>query len=120
MLPDMKVGWNLKTGLQRNLTSWRSTDDPSFGDFSFGIDINVVPCVILGKGSSKKIRSGPSKGHEINGVHLLDNSVYKSVFVANKDEVYLLYKYNSNDVITRQTLNNAGSLQRLVLKKREF
>ena len=43
MLPDMKVGWNLKTGLQRNLTSWRSTDDPSFGDFSFGIDINVLP-----------------------------------------------------------------------------
>ncbi|KAK3021405.1 hypothetical protein RJ639_046813 [Escallonia herrerae] len=28
LLPGMKQGWNLKTGLNRNLTSWKSSDDP--------------------------------------------------------------------------------------------
>ncbi|KAK1391764.1 Bulb-type lectin domain-containing protein [Heracleum sosnowskyi] len=28
-LPGAKLGWNLKTGLERYLTSWKSDDDPS-------------------------------------------------------------------------------------------
>ena len=117
MLPGMKLGWNLKTGLQRNLTSWRSADDPSFGDFSFGIDINVLPYVILGEGSNKKYRSRPWTELEFGGTLVLDNSVYKAVFVNKKDEVYSLYESKSDDAITRLTLNNTGFLQRLVLKK---
>ena len=117
MLPGMKVGWDLKTGLQRNLTSWRSADDPSPGDFSYRIDINVLPYMVVGEGSRKKIRSGPWNGHEFNGLHVLDNSVYEAVFVNNKDEVYALYESNSKEVITRLTMNHSGFLQRLVLKK---
>ena len=117
MLPGMKVGWNLKTGLQRNLTSWRSDDDPSPGDFSDRIDISILPYIVLGTGSSIKIRSGPWNGHEFNGAHLLNNSVYNSFFVANKDEVYVLYEITSNEVISRVTFNHLGSVQRLVLNQ---
>ena len=90
MLPGMKVGWNLKTGLQQKLTSGRSADDPSLGDFSYRIDINVLPYMVLGVGSSKKVRFGPWNGLEFNGVLVLDYLVYKEVFVNNDDEVYTL------------------------------
>ncbi|KAJ9671815.1 hypothetical protein PVL29_025496 [Vitis rotundifolia] len=117
MLPGMKVGWNLKTGLQRNLTSWKSADDPSLGDFSYRIDINVLPYLVLRVGSSKKVRTGPWNGLEFNGVHLIDNLVYKAVYVYNNDEAYALYESNSNEMISRLTLKHSGSLQLLVLKK---
>ncbi|WKA12868.1 hypothetical protein VitviT2T_030216 [Vitis vinifera] len=117
MLPGMKVGWNLKTGLQRKLTSWKSADDPSPGGFSYRIDINVLPYMVLGVGVGKKVRSGPWNGLEFNGLNALDNSVYKAVFVANNDEVYALYESNNNKIISRLTLNHSGFLQRLVLKK---
>ena len=117
MLPGMKVGWNLKTGLQQKLTSWRSADDPSLGDFSYRIDINVLPYMVLGVGSSKKVRSGPWNGLEFNGVLVLDYLVYKEVFVNNDDEVYTLCESYNNKIISRLTLNHSGFLQRLVSKK---
>ena len=117
MLPGMKVGWNLKTGLQQKLTSWRSADDPSLGDFSYRIDINVLPYMVLGVGSSKKVRFGPWNGLEFNGVLVLDYLVYKAVFVNNDDEVYTLCESNNNKIISRLTLNHSGFLQSLVSKK---
>ncbi|XP_062161864.1 S-locus-specific glycoprotein S13-like [Alnus glutinosa] len=38
LLPDMKLGWELDTGFDRHLTSWRSSADPSTGDYSFKLD----------------------------------------------------------------------------------
>ena len=32
LLPEMKLGWNLVTGLERFLSSWKSTDDPAQGE----------------------------------------------------------------------------------------
>lgn len=31
LLPGMKLGWDLKSGQERYLTSWRTTKDPSLG-----------------------------------------------------------------------------------------
>ncbi|KAH0695926.1 hypothetical protein KY289_013408 [Solanum tuberosum] len=37
-LPGMKVGINLKTGFHRSLSSWKSTNDPSRGQFTWTFD----------------------------------------------------------------------------------
>nr|POE76832.1 s-locus-specific glycoprotein s13 [Quercus suber] len=39
-LPGMKVGWDLRTGLERRLTAWKSPDDPSPGKLSWGIELH--------------------------------------------------------------------------------
>nr|POE84809.1 g-type lectin s-receptor-like serine/threonine-protein kinase rks1 [Quercus suber] len=37
MLPFMKLGLDLRTGLNRYLTSWKSKDDPGTGNYSYRI-----------------------------------------------------------------------------------
>ena len=36
-LPGMKLRWDLRIGLNRHLSSWKSLDDPSPGELSWGI-----------------------------------------------------------------------------------
>lgn len=43
LLPDMKLGWNTSSGFDRYITSWKSKDDPSTGDYSFKLDYRGVP-----------------------------------------------------------------------------
>ncbi|XP_021831789.1 G-type lectin S-receptor-like serine/threonine-protein kinase At4g27290 [Prunus avium] len=43
-LPEMKLGWDLVTGLERYVSSWRSKDDPAArGEFSLRIDHRGFP-----------------------------------------------------------------------------
>ncbi|KAJ0044443.1 hypothetical protein Pint_04380 [Pistacia integerrima] len=57
LLSGMKLGWNLRTGFERYLTSWRSADDPSPGDSTYRLDITELPQLILRTGS-KKVDNG--------------------------------------------------------------
>ncbi|RWR94795.1 G-type lectin S-receptor-like serine/threonine-protein kinase RKS1 isoform X1 [Cinnamomum micranthum f. kanehirae] len=49
-LPRMKMGLDRRISLNRVLTSWKSTDDPANGEFSFGLDPRGVPKYLLKKG----------------------------------------------------------------------
>ncbi|KAH7546534.1 hypothetical protein FEM48_Zijuj01G0211100 [Ziziphus jujuba var. spinosa] len=73
-----KIGWNLKTYVEHYLTSWKSSDDPSIGDFSFHIDIKGMPQVIVSKGTTRTLRLGPWNGVRLNGVYVRGNTVYGS------------------------------------------
>jgi len=52
LLPEMKLGWNLVTGLERFLSSWKSTEDPAQGAFSIRLDPRGLPQMVLMKGVS--------------------------------------------------------------------
>ncbi|KAK9092222.1 hypothetical protein Syun_027133 [Stephania yunnanensis] len=67
-LPGMKVGFSLKSGLIWTLTSWKSPDDPSTGDFTFSMSRAGMPEVVIKNGSQKIWRSGPWTGDGWNGV----------------------------------------------------
>ncbi|KAL6311002.1 hypothetical protein AAG906_022522 [Vitis piasezkii] len=71
-LPGMKFGWNLETGQDWHLTSWRNASDPSPGDFTYRIDIIGLPQVVLRSGSEKKFRSGPWNGLYFNSSNKWD------------------------------------------------
>ncbi|GAY53027.1 hypothetical protein CUMW_146300 [Citrus unshiu] len=66
LLPGMKLGWDLKTGLERRITSWKSSDDPSPGDFTWALERQDNPESIFWKGSRKLTRSGPWNGLRFN------------------------------------------------------
>ncbi|GKD34401.1 G-type lectin S-receptor-like serine/threonine-protein kinase [Tanacetum coccineum] len=43
ILPGMKVGKDLVTGIERFITSWKSLDDPSIGVYTTKVDTNGYP-----------------------------------------------------------------------------
>ncbi|XP_077254011.1 receptor-like serine/threonine-protein kinase SD1-8 isoform X1 [Tasmannia lanceolata] len=113
MLPGMKVGWNLKTGLDKFLTSWKSADDPSPGDYSFRIDPNGLPEPFLWHQSTRIYRSGPWNGNQFSGVpEMRPNYFFKFEFSYNQDEIYYRFEPIDSSVVGRLMVNHSGQLQR--------
>nr|XP_023903220.1 S-locus-specific glycoprotein S13-like [Quercus suber] len=105
-LAGMKLGWDLRIGLDRRLTAWKSPDDPSPGELSWGIELHNYPELVMMKGSQKYFRSGPWNGNFFSGMPELQAiSLYNFSFVSNKDEVYFMFDMIQNSVITRAVLN---------------
>lgn len=112
-LPEMKYGIDFVTGLNRFLTSWRSPDDPSTGNYTNKMDPNGVPQFFLKRNSVDVFRAGPWNGLRFTGMpQLKPNPIYRYEFVFTEEEVYYTYKLANPSVITRMQLNPNGALQR--------
>ncbi|XP_075657085.1 G-type lectin S-receptor-like serine/threonine-protein kinase At4g27290 isoform X1 [Castanea sativa] len=107
-LPGMKLGWDLRTGLERRLTGWKTLDDPSPGEMSWGIELHNYPELVMMKGSQKYFRSGPWKGDSFGGIYESQGTpLYNFSFVSNKYEVHFTYELINNSVIIRAVLNQS-------------
>ena len=105
-LPGMKVGWDLRTGLKRRLTAWKSPDDPSPGKLGWGIELHEYPEIVMKKGSNKFFRTGLWNGRVFSGVpELRATPVYDFSFVSNKDEVYFMFHMIKTSLIPRAVMN---------------
>jgi hypothetical protein len=111
-LPEMKLGWDLVTGLDRFLSSWKSTEDPAQGEYSIRIDPRGLPQRVFMKGDSIKTRAGSWNGLGFTGRGLRPNPVYEYGFVLNEKEVYYEYKLLNKSVFSRYVLNPSGVAQR--------
>ncbi|CAL5393097.1 unnamed protein product [Camellia sinensis] len=112
LLPGMKLGKNFVTGLEHHLSSWKSSDDPAQGEFTYRCDPQGYPQQILNSGSAELFRAGPWNGIGFSGrPSLKSNSIYTFELVYTKEEVYYDYKLLSSDV-SRLTVNHTGIAQR--------
>ncbi|KAL3727581.1 hypothetical protein ACJRO7_032334 [Eucalyptus globulus] len=108
-LAGMKIGWNRTSGFNRYVTSWKSIDDPSPGDFTFQLDPNGYPQFLLKQGSDIKFRTGPWNGLRWSGTpNLNPNPYYRYEFVLNEEEMYYRYELLSSSVIPRMMLTTNG------------
>ncbi|KAI7737799.1 hypothetical protein M8C21_011974, partial [Ambrosia artemisiifolia] len=115
LLPGMKMGWNLGTRTERHYTSWKSADDPASGEFSYSIDINGYPQLILRHGEKIRFRAGPWNGLRFSGAfNLKPNIIYNFTFVLNDKEIYYQYNLINTSVYTRLVLKPNGRLERLL------
>jgi len=112
-LPEMKLGWNLVTGLERFLSSWNSSDDPAQGPFSFRMDLLGYPQLVAMEGSKIKARVGSWNGIHLTG-HALKpvDPLLEYEFVLNEKEVYYGYKILKSSIFYRYVLNPLGIAQR--------
>ncbi|KAL6283761.1 hypothetical protein ACE6H2_014690 [Prunus campanulata] len=118
LLPDMKVGWDFRTGLNRFLTSWKNASDPSLGEYTYGIDNLMLPQLVVAKGSKKLFRTGPWNGIRFTGTPDAGNKrVVKPIYVYDTNELYYMYEATDSSILTRVKLSETGLAQRLVLKK---
>ena len=108
LLPGMKLGWNLETGLDRFLSSWKSTDDPDYGDYSLKIDLRGYPQAIQMKGTAIITRAEPWI------FPLPKQSRYsKSEFVLNGKERFYEFQVIDNSTFIRLVITPSSTRQLL-------
>ncbi|XP_052726832.1 G-type lectin S-receptor-like serine/threonine-protein kinase At4g27290 [Vigna angularis] len=106
LLPGMKLGWDLKRGIDRKLRAWKSWDDPSSGNLTWGMLLSSYPELVLKKGSVEYQRSGPWNGAGFSGQPVLRiTPVVDTKFVNDSNEVYYSYSLRNKSVISITYLN---------------
>ncbi|KAM0952368.1 putative protein kinase RLK-Pelle-DLSV family [Dioscorea sansibarensis] len=115
LLPGMKLGWNLRRGLNRNLTAWMSSSDPAIGPYTMAMDIQGDPQIFLWSGSTRTWRTGPWNGLRYSGIPEMQTySMFTFTYVTNQDEIYYSFNIRDQSIISRLIVNQTGSAQRLV------
>ncbi|ONI12971.1 hypothetical protein PRUPE_4G194900 [Prunus persica] len=116
LLPGMKLGWDLKTGLNKVLSSWKDADDPAPGEFSFSIDRSGYPQLVVKKGLRAQYRLGSWNGLGFTGSPELRsaNELFKFDFVLNESEVSYKFELLKDELHSRLLLNLSGGLQRFM------
>ncbi|XP_074366228.1 G-type lectin S-receptor-like serine/threonine-protein kinase At4g27290 [Apium graveolens] len=116
LLPGMKFGIDLETGIDRYYTSWKSVDDPSLGSFSNRLDPNGYPQFILRKGSVIWSRTGLWNGYKFSGIpNYNQRIIFTYTYVFNEKEIYYRFDLiNRTSAIMRFVLTPDGDSKLLV------
>ncbi|KAG5235600.1 G-type lectin S-receptor serine/threonine-protein kinase [Salix suchowensis] len=115
LMLGMKLGSNFVTKTDQFLSSWRSAEDPTRGEYSFLIDTHGYPQLLLKRGNKTLFRGGSWNG--INFVSDPRPLPISNEFVFNSKEVYFKFEIQSSFRV-RQTLSPSGLLQSYIWSDR--
>ncbi|XP_031390717.1 G-type lectin S-receptor-like serine/threonine-protein kinase At4g27290 isoform X3 [Punica granatum] len=107
MLAGMKLGWDFKDGMEWQLTSWKSAEDPFPGHFSYRMDPRGFPQLKLLEDKITRFRSHPRFG----STHTSFDSVITSIFVYGSQQAYFSYDLHDQNSLLRFLINCTGKLQ---------
>ncbi|XP_060970934.1 G-type lectin S-receptor-like serine/threonine-protein kinase RKS1 isoform X1 [Cannabis sativa] len=114
LLSGLKLGLNLKTGLNRFITSWKSKDDPGTGNCSLRMVPNGSPQLILYKDRTKWWRAGHWNGLQWSGIPALSalprSSFFNISFVNDQDEITVMWSVLDPSIFTYITVDGSGSI----------
>ncbi|XP_061337491.1 G-type lectin S-receptor-like serine/threonine-protein kinase At4g27290 [Gastrolobium bilobum] len=114
LLPGMKFGRNLVTGLNRYLSSWNSSDDPSHGKYNYQLDISGYPQFVLREGTVKRFRLGSWNGVQFSGApQVKQNAIYRFMFVSNEEEIYYTFELFNKSSLNRVVLTTDGYIRKI-------
>ncbi|KAH1105737.1 hypothetical protein J1N35_009505 [Gossypium stocksii] len=113
-VPMMRLSTNVRTGEKVELTSWKSSSDPSTGSFTSGLQPLAIPQNFVWNNTKPYWRSGPWNGHSFSGVPSMNSFVLSGLSLVNDNQgtfyltssffnsSYLSYIYLDPQGITRQ------------------
>lgn len=94
-VPGMKVPVKKKSFF---LTSWKSSTDPSLGNYSMGVDPEgLPPQIVVWEGERRKWRSGYWDGRMFTGVDLLGNLLHGFTLNWDNGDRYFVYNNQMNN-----------------------
>ncbi|KAL7186403.1 hypothetical protein ACSBR2_028200 [Camellia fascicularis] len=99
LLPGMKLGKNLVTGREWNMSSWKSEDDPGRGDYSYWLDPRGYPQIFISNGSVELFRTGPWNGLQFSGTSLRENPIYSIRMYFERDKLWIWIDRNRDWVL---------------------
>ncbi|KAL6596098.1 hypothetical protein ACP70R_047462 [Stipagrostis hirtigluma subsp. patula] len=122
LLPGMKLGVDIKAGITRNITSWRSPTDPSPGSYTFKLVAGGLPQFFLLRGATRVYTSGAWNGRALTGVpDLKSKQQFIFTVVSSPGETYYSYAIRDQSLVSRLVMNGAtGKLQRFDLSNGEW
>ncbi|KAL4563132.1 hypothetical protein LXL04_027165 [Taraxacum kok-saghyz] len=113
LLPEMKLGWNRSTGQNRFLQSWKTSTDPGSGDYTFKMDTDGFPEIVLSRRGVETYRSGPWNGRRFSGVPEMKSAVVIDFFFKyNSDEITYSFDMMNSSIYSRLIMGSSGLLQR--------
>ncbi|KAG5032940.1 hypothetical protein JHK82_016509 [Glycine max] len=117
LLPGMKLGWEVTTealNLNRYLTAWNNWEDPSSGQFAYGVARSSIPEMQLWNGSSVFYRSGPWNGFRFSATPIPKHrSLVNLNFVdTTKESYYQIFPRNRSLLIRTVVNQTVSTLQR--------
>ncbi|PWA45127.1 S-locus glycoprotein domain-containing protein [Artemisia annua] len=115
IIPGMKCGEDKLRGIEWHLSSWKSSQDPGTGNFTWSVDTRGYPQFLLRDGLEIKYRQGPWNGERFSGSSWPSNNKYFSYnMVVNETEALISYNLLDSSVLSRSTLNSSGLRERSV------
>ncbi|KAL8108456.1 G-type lectin S-receptor-like serine/threonine-protein kinase At4g27290 isoform X2 [Apium graveolens] len=112
----MKLGWDLSTGLERYLRSWKSVNDPSPGNYSFRMYLEGYPQMKVADDSTSttSFRFGPWDGIQFSGLSFdIPDLNFDLKLIVTDDEIYSKFDVNNNSRPVRFDLNPDGYIELL-------
>ncbi|CAN6691217.1 unnamed protein product [Malus baccata var. baccata] len=102
LLPGMKLGWDLRTGLKRRISAWKNAEDPCPGNFTYGIemDLQAYPQAFVRNSTSKIYRAIPLNGLTFCGASEKHSTRYS---------LYYMYNPTIKSITSRIVLNQTTS-----------
>ncbi|PHT31570.1 hypothetical protein CQW23_27907 [Capsicum baccatum] len=112
-LLSMKYRIDKRTGLNQFLTSWKSLNDPSMGEYRYTIELNGTPQVFLFNNSSRIWRTGSWTSHGWGGIpEISQRFIFSLSYVDNDTKVFLIYGICDASIISKIVPNKSGFLNR--------
>ncbi|KAF8030655.1 hypothetical protein BT93_E2944 [Corymbia citriodora subsp. variegata] len=111
LLPNMKIGINMKTGKKLNLVSWKGKDDPSFGRFVLGVTSETPSQLFIWNGSSPHWRSGQWEKTKFVGIPAMDNTYYNLQQDNAQGTSYYSNNNHNNSIFGYTFISSEGSLE---------
>jgi hypothetical protein len=112
----MKLGKTFWNKAKWELTSWRSADDPSPGDYRRTLETRRLPELVVWHGMVKTYRTGPWNGIYFNGVP--EATTYSNEYQLNVSisgtEITYGYTALAGARLARVVVNHTGVAERLV------
>ncbi|TYJ48075.1 hypothetical protein E1A91_A01G035200v1 [Gossypium mustelinum] len=111
-IETMEISTDVKKGRKVEIKSWRSHDDPSDGNFSFGIEPFNIPEFVIWNNNQLYFRSGPWNGNMFIGLILptVAFSWFSVVSDNQQQTFYIGYEDSNHNMLTYCELDSQGKL----------
>ncbi|KAL5731114.1 hypothetical protein ACHQM5_003873 [Ranunculus cassubicifolius] len=112
-LPGQKLGVNMVTGLRNVLTSWKSADDPSPGNFTVQLDPNGrAQYVTMWNGIRRYWVSGEWNGRIFTLIQDIKvDIVYNISYISNEKERYFTFKPHRKSTFVILVIDPSGKFK---------
>ncbi|KAI3710325.1 hypothetical protein L2E82_40103 [Cichorium intybus] len=115
LLPEMKLVWDLKSGINRFLRSWKTNDDPATGDYAYKLDNRGFPELVIFNNETIHWRAGPWNGKRFSGVPQMKGvGIMRFELQENSDEISYSFEMLNTSLYSRLVINSSGIMQRFV------